>query len=659
MQPAPHQPLPLPLQKISPPSPASSTSKITSRLPSNSAKTPHGTLPTPEGTRDAITQFVSIVHRSLGVTIPIIHGEAEAARLPPSTIPIFVGYTRAAAAAGIPNESLPLDTYRLITRPDRIIIVGAEDGPQPHSNRFAIARPILWALNDLLEENLGVRWLWPGQLGTYVPRRQTFTVRETDRTYQPPLEYRSLRINIPKTQPFALKDRKLDRQMKAEAIRWLENHQAGRRALVTFGHSFGHWWERYSANHPDYFAQLPLPHQQPFPAAGSVKLRLANPAVVEQIAKEYEAAGAPKYWNVAPNDGSGFDISRETSAWDDPPHQDPGEIFAARGTLTARYVRFWNAIYDRLRQINPDVILVSYAYSSYRKPPHPNRPLTAKAVLQIVDGVHAYREWKEWAKYAHGLYLRPNWWHQGADAPYLTVKPTVDFIRFAHQERMIGLDMDSILGYWATQGLNYYATARVMNDPEATVAVILDEYTSAFGKGKEKIAQYLDYWRRRSQEYSYTLNAAPGEAPPRSKFHDLVKAGKIPGSILNGSKYALPYLYSDTVLNPAERLLDEAAALIGDNDPDALQRVEFLRNGLTSLRATREQIALGQKLKKDPSKKNLGLFEANYRQLETTRESLARDHVIWPEAARVYEERYKVLIRPSALEHHNINLDGF
>ncbi len=612
-----------------------------------------------ESVNAAVAQFVGIVERSLGVTIPVIRSEEETANLPASVIPIFVGDTKAAAGIGLTTTALPPDTYRLVAGPDRIIIVGAEDGPPAASNRFVVARPTLWALNHLLEESLGVRWLWPGQLGTYVPKHSAFVIRETDRTYRPLLEYRSLRLNIPRENPFALKNRVLDRQIKEEVIRWSENHQSGRRTVVTFGHSFEHWWDRYSAEHPDYFAELPAPYKQPFPKASHAKLRIANPAVVEQIAKEYEAAGAPLYWNVSPNDGNGFDISKESAAWDSPPNQAPGEIFAARGKLTARYVRFWNNIYERLKQINPDVILVTYAYSSYRKPPEPTRPLTAKAILQIVDGMEAYKEWKEWAKYAHGLYLRPNWWHQGADAPYLTVRPATDFIRFAHKERMIGLDMDSILGYWATQGLNYYAIARVMNDPEITTEIILDEYTSAFGKGKPKIAQYLDYWRRRSEENRYSLNAAPGAPPPRSKYHDLAKSGKIPASILNGSKYALPFLYNEQTLGPAERLLNEAAALIGDSDPEALQRVEFLRNGLNSLRATREQIVLGQKLKTNPTKKNHQAFEEGYQQLEKTRESFARDHVIWPEAVHTYENRYKVLIRPSAFGHHHINLDGF
>ena len=321
-------------------------------------------------------------------------------------------------------------------------------------------------------------------------------------------------------------------------------------------------------------------------------------------------------------------------------------------------MKFWNLLYDRLKQINPDVTLITYAYSSYRNAPSPERPLTAKAVIQFVDGLDGFENWKGWSAMGVDLFLRPNWWHQGADAPYLSLDQSAEFIKFAWNNRMRGLDMDSILGYWATQGPNYYLVARLMTQPELTKDEILAEYTSAFGDGAPKIREYLDYWQKISNEYNYAINAAGSEVKKNSKFQDLVNAKKIPGSILNGSKYALPYLYTDEVLAPGLALLDEAEALIGTGDEEATQRVAFLRKGIESLKATRAQVILGQELKKAPTQERVTAFEEGDRKLTAIREALSIDHVIWGESAKVYEGRYQILLRPSALEFNQINLDG-
>lgn len=610
-----------------------------------------------DSAKDAVQRFAETVKRSTGAALHVVTPEEES-QVEASFARLVVGDTALTAMEGLDSRSLPPETWRVVAKGGRVFVLGAADGPAIKSNPGVVSRPTLWALNNLLETQLGVRWLWPGELGTYAPAHRDLVIPFGDTTHQPGLEFRSLRLLIRKDSPFAVSDRQLDQRLKREAIEWAENHENGSRSEIVFGHAFSHWWEKYSKGHPDYFAELPAAYQQPFPKPGYVKLRLSNPAVIEQIAKEYKEAGTPRYWNVCPNDGSGFDISEATRAWDIPRDQDIQTIFSARGKLTARYVQFWNLLYERLKQINPDVTLTTYAYSCYRDAPSVERPLTARTVIQIVDGMHAFDNWKGWADYAEGLFLRPNWWHQGAEAPYLPLKPAHDFLRFAEEHRMRGLDMDSILGYWATQGPNYYLVARQTVHPDITLDRVLDEYASAFGKGAPKIREYLDYWQQLTQKYNYPLNATGSDMPTNSRYQELVRAGKVPQSILNGSKYALPYLYTDEVLAPALRILDEAETLIGKSDIEAMQRVAFLRKGLESLKATREQIRLGQKLKGSPSSEMLREFTEATKTLEALRERLSSNHVIWSQAAKAYEESYQILLRPSAIKPNNINLDG-
>lgn len=600
-----------------------------------------------ENLAGAVEHFIAQVERSTGVRLEIVTSE-EAAKLPATLTRLAVGPSPAADALGLSPDKLELESYRLLTHNNTLYVIGndpVESSPAP------VSRPTLWALNRILEEQLGTRWLWPGELGTYTPRHASLTLPAYDITYQPKLLLRSLRYN-PKVS-LGSSDPAIDEIIKREAKAWVENHQSGRRGAIRFGHSFGSWWPRFGGTHPEYFAQLPPGHEQPYMKPSRVKLRLANPAVIEQIAQDYIDAGKPLYYNVCPNDGSGFDISPETCAWDIPANQNKSDIFRARGNLTARYVEFWNRLYARLSQINPDVILTTYAYASYRTPPPKARPLKAKAIFGLVPTLDELDIWKGWADTGSGLFLRPNWWHSGGDAPYITVNESTAYIKFAAENGMLGLDMDSIIGYWATQGINYYSVARLMTQPHLTSDQIIDEYVAAFGAGAPSIRAYIAYWQKLASSYDYTASAAKPK-----KYAQLVKEGKVPRSILNGSKYALPYLYPDRIITPAERLLDEAEARIGANDAEALARVEFLRKGLTSLRATRDQIALGSKLKTNPTPELHAEFSRNAEELTSMRDEMAKAHVIWGQAAIRHENSYQVLIRPENTEFHNINLDG-
>lgn len=602
---------------------------------------------------EAARVFAKTVESSTGAAIPII-SEREASGLGREVTRLYLGACQENAALGLDPNTLPPETYKRVARGNTIHLVGSERVASRVNEEGRplgwVSRPTLWALNRILEDQLQVRWLWPGELGTVIPKHSSLVVKPGEVEYQPKLLLRSLRIAA--TRSLAL-DREQDERLRGEASLWAENHGVGKRGNIRFGHAFGDWWMKYSALHPDYFADLGN-KKQPYLKPSSVKLRLSNPKVIEQIAEEYIAAGKPQYYNVCPNDGSGFDIHPDTLAWDIPRNQSKKAIITARGELTARYVMFWNLLYKRLVEINPDVILTTYAYSSYRNPPPPERPLTARAILGIVPDYDSYDLWRGWAKHAEGLFLRPNWWHFGADAPYLPLKETYDYIRFASDNGMMGIDMDSVLGYWGTQSPAYYMVARQMNRPELTLEQILDEYASGFGKGAPKIREYIDYWQKLTSDYDYTKR----ETDPNNKYHALLKENKVPRSLLSGAKYVLPYLYTDEVIAPSERLLDEAETLIGTEDKVALARVVFLRKGLVSLRATREQIARGDRLKAKQTEQLVKDFREGSEKLDRIRSELTRDHVLWDGATARHENAYKVLIRPENVGLHNINLDG-
>ncbi len=605
--------------------------------------------------------FAQMIERSTGVAIPII-SQAEADALPSAVSRVYIGPSPEATAAGVIQSALPAEGYRILTKGNAVYILGT-DATAPAESPDPISRPTRWAINDLLERTIGVRWLWPGDLGTYVPKQASFSIPPIDRTYQPVLLQR--RVRIPTATPYliASNTEQENQRLTRESIDWAENHQSGSRGRISFGHAFGKWWERYGETNPDLFAQPPPGiTNPPYDMPKRIKLRLANPAVIEQIAKEYEAVGKPEYYNVCPNDGSGFDLSPETRAWDIPRNLNPDDIWNSRADLTPRFVMFWNRLHERLQQINPDVKLTTYAYYSYKKPPPEERPLVAKTIIGLVCGYRDFALWEGWANQpgTRGIYLRPNWGHLAANAPYLPLKDMEKFMNFGWEKKMMGFDLDSIMGYWATQGLNYYLWARMMSQPGLTTEQLLDEYTSAFGNGAPKIRAYFDYWQARTDEFDYPeVYSDSNTTTENGRYAQLIREGKTKLNFILGPRWAMPYLYTDDVLQPAYRLLDEASAMIGETDREARDRVEFLRAGLDELVATRDVIALGREIKKESaSPEELRGLQQKVADLDRLREKLTPSHAIWGGAVRRNEIRYRMFYRPEALGLPSLNLDG-
>ncbi len=597
--------------------------------------------------------FSETVERSTGARLPVL---TEGVEISSETPRIYMGPTEAARKMGLHGDKLPEETCRILTADNAVFVWGndALDGKDlmeaTRWQRTVEAQPTRWGVNRLLEEQLGVRWLWPGRLGTYVPKHGSLTIPAMDVSFQPKLQIRRLGLGVPGQRLEFSKNPEL-KTIFVEASDWLANHQGnyrGERAEISINHAFNDWWAKYGKKHPDWFVP-PLAGQPFSDRSHHRKLRFTNPEVIEQIAKEYQEAGAPKYWTVSENDGAGFDVSEEARALDLPQGQSIEDIWNARGNLTARYVTFWNRIYDRLKQINPDVTLVALAYSCYNTPPPPERPITAKMVIGMVCSYRSQEYWTQWREASGGgeMVLRPNWGWIGANAPHLPLRQLHSFLQFAAHNGMIGFHMDSILGYWGTQGPNYYVMARTVAQPELSKDEILEEYTSAFGAGAGKIREYLDHWQRLTDEFGYPVSR---NVVADGKYNQLLESGKIDESWTLGPRQAMVYLYTDEALAPAWKLLDEADALIGDSDSEARRRVQFLRDGLREMKAVRDLMALGKKVEADPSPENVKRFTADARALDALRREISPTHAIWGEPITAMENRRRIPIRPDNMK---------
>ena len=376
--------------------------------------------------------------------------------------------------------------------------------------------------------------------------------------------------------------------------------------------------------------------------------------------KEWRANGRPDKVNVGPTDGQGYCICDKCRALDIPNTldvADPMDIIMNRDlvSLAGRYLDLWRRLLDRMRPENPNVQMRSLVYSGYRIATDDFAPLGHPKDAFI--GSYVNDNWSErernsiavWQdKIGIELFLRPNDWHVGHAAPYLPLHKAGNFMKSALARGLVGCAYDTALGYWATQGLNYYLTARLINYPDMTVDQIIDEYASGFGQAASAIKEYIAHWKA----YSYKIGAPDWmgrfEDPDSLWKRELEKRG-LNSDAFHGSWYMLPFLYTDDVLARGHAILDQANTL-ADNDRIVLERIAFFRDGLRYLALARDVVALANnQIRNKPESveeaaAQASEFERLRRRLLNELPSLTRRHVIWADEITQHEARRRVKI---------------
>ena len=95
---------------------------------------------------------------------------------------IFLGATKAAAEAGIPGRPFDAEEHVVKTVGGDLFLVGA-DGNLSYADVGNLGKcrqcGTLYAVYDFLETELGVKWIWPGELGEVIESRRSFSMPPT------------------------------------------------------------------------------------------------------------------------------------------------------------------------------------------------------------------------------------------------------------------------------------------------------------------------------------------------------------------------------------------------------------------------------------------------------------------------------------------------
>ena len=384
------------------------------------------------------------------------------------------------------------------------------------------------AVITFLEEKLGVRYLWPGELGKVVPNRETIIVDDFEYRFTPKLAQRRIRSmgyhdrmqiglnNLGFTKEEYERGSADARRTKSETPDWFAWQRLGGTLNINGGHAFTQLWARYGKDHPDWFAlQLDGTRDQS-KNPDRARLCVSNLELIEAIAHEKiaELKKNPALIGVsiAPNDGGrpGFCTCPKCEALDAANGRKVMLWDFTKGTrrdyehvaLTDRMVAFWNAIAEKVAKEYPDKLLVVDAYSVYAAPPV-ERKLHPNLVVRFAPlgyGSEEYRkeslrDWGGWSKAAKRIYFRPNLMLLGRrdGLPLIYVHKFGEDFRYLAAHGMMGTDFDSCCHNWSTQGLNYYVVARLHWNPEQDVDAVVEDYCkSGFGPAAKSIRRYFD-----------------------------------------------------------------------------------------------------------------------------------------------------------------------
>lgn len=555
----------------------------------------------------AATELQEHLRLMSGATIPIVKENELGSG--PQPVWILVGESNRSRKLGFDPRAVGLEGFIVRTAENAVILAGDDSG-----SKKARRTGTLWAVYDFLQDQLGCRWLWPGETGQAVPRRRTVTVGTLDTQEAPLVRKRHIRASNQAKHKLIYEENGVGRfldltgvydKLAEEEATWARRMRLGTSIKLKSGHAFTDWWEKHKDTHRGVFALQSKGGRRPKKSKRPdfVKMCVSNPELWEMQLdpiRKNAAKGAKGMWlNACENDGGGgFCVCARCRAWDADPNSalkalppvEDGSDDATTGqsddrsgelpeVLSDRYARWYNELAVRLGKIEPESNVICYAYSRYRAPPtlidhiEPN-VWVGYVGFNAYPRDEAYRkmsadEWFGWSSKGPTVYLRSNGLYYGGEgAPYVFARQIAEDTRFQVKNGMRATDYDCSQGLWAVSGPTYYVLARTLWDTDADIEQLLDEFYSGFGVMEPVVREYYTYW----ESFTTALTQHP-------KFKDQRRPDRM---------RAYPELYTGDVFSKAYAILKKGRPMLG-NAPKS-ERERF-RNVLLGLKHGRLLVA--------------------------------------------------------------------
>ena len=598
---------------------------------------------------------------------------------------IYLGATKAATDAGLPVGKLADEEHVVKTVGNAFYLLGG-DGDTKYEEVFlyndkgdsweVAMRGTLYAVYDFLENEMGVKWLWPGETGEVVPKRKVLRVGEIARRAREPLESRFFHGKKCKAKVGFTSDEVAEAFYLGQR-KFLMRQRHGTRRRFAANHSFAQWWKNYGKEHPEYFNMLPNGKRMPQRAPELCTMCVSEPGVWKRRVDEWRqwwkiasSARHPPYpWvNCCDNDGTALCTCPRCRSWDGP---DPrfaknaywngslandfdkylGKKLTGFGlsnggrwtiprdamwsdekaaSVSDRYVRFYNEVAALAKQYVPEAKAVGYAYVNYIDPPLKTRVGPDTVIIFVPRSYFPYdaeesanfrRQWGGWHRMgAERMVLRPNYMLACGNHPNDTARRILDDFAFAYTNGMFACQQDSITGAWSAQAMHLYALSRMMRDPLRGYEKAREDMLAGFGAAAGAINRYFDRVEANSARWTAESYREMGLRNITGSLKDVGGSFRNPNAVLGD-------FFDERFFKDCYGFLDEGArAAAGDGE--VLARIEFLRKGLRDTELGR-RCRIAQKAS-DADAGNAAkkaAYNAAYRALAEYRASVERDFV--------------------------------
>lgn len=538
--------------------------------------------------RYAAQELVYHVKKATGVELPVV---PESAAPADGKSRIYLGACRAARPLLARAGRLAPEAFLLQTEGSALFIAGEDGGGDPLDPDTRAGT--LFGVYEWLERDLNAAWLWPGELGTSVPKRRAIVAQKVQAVLAPRFFQRRLRPGLGmkgENAALGFTARAAEQYERDQAV-FLRRHRMGRSQRMSYGHAFTQWWEKYGARHPEWFQLLPSGKRGPAKPTARFSMCVSNPEFQREVVAQWKAAGGgkatgnPSYLNAVENDILGLCTCEPCRAWDGPEPKDYLKYYSAKSKVAGsrfvsdRYARFWLAVQQLAAKEDPDAVVIGYVYFNYFQAPTSGVKLNPNILLGYCPSGNWYpraadehawmkAQWRGWRDTGARLFSRTNYFLDGYCMPFIFAHQFADDFQHAAQNGMVATDFDSLTGQWSTQGPNLYLLARLHVRPDRPADELLNEYYSAFGPAAANVRSYFDYWERYTMENRARINQVFDDLEA-SRWRTWAKAAHA--------------AFPPACFPPAEALLAKAAEAARP-DPEAAARVRFLQLGLEHAR---------------------------------------------------------------------------
>lgn len=345
------------------------------------------------------------------------------------------------------------------------------------------AEGTLFSVYEFIED-LGVRWFWPGELGTVFPETKSISVPKGVDIQKPSFPNRHLQG--------VLQDMPWYRHQKFGGDYFMGQHGINLLPAADYEKDV------------ELFAMVDGKRV----AGRHRQLCISNPEVLKRAVayteKFLEENPDVPHFGMGPEDGGGFcecDNCKtlDSGQWD---------LMSDEYSMTDRYIWFFNKVLDQINVKWPEKKLAFYIYHTYMLPPVkyvPNKNITGSFATITLCRIHGasnpvcpdrsfyIKLMSQWGQLLPELWERGYYFNVASPPfPFSKVHVLQDEMKLAHQNNIKGWRVESMPS-WVSNGFTLYVAGKLMWNVDADVdAIVNDYYDKFFGPASEPMGKWFD-----------------------------------------------------------------------------------------------------------------------------------------------------------------------